>query len=251
MRKLAITLAVGLAAPVPVQAKTQYILQPQPIGEQQELWRNGKHGVQDTGSETSIVITQEHDTLPGNPSTFRIFVINHSGTPFNFGPENIAVELPDGTRFGMLTFASLRQHVERNTKRRQFFAGLGGALQAGSANGYTTGNFDYGGQVGGIHTSGSGTFSYNDPVVAQREQQAVQVQTEANLRELRERQAGAVKALGGLIQTSTVPPGKIFGGIVAYDPPAFKRTRGQQTATIVVSAGAAVHRIAATLEITK
>jgi hypothetical protein len=249
MRKFVTVLLLGLAAPMPVVAKTQYILQPRPTGGQQELWRDGKHGVQDTGAVTSVVVTQEHDALPGNPSAFRIFVINNSSAAFNFGPENVAVELADGTRVGMLTVASLRQRVERDTKRRQFFAGLGGALQAGSANGYTTGDFDYSGQVGGAHTSGSGTFSYNDPVAAQREQQAVQAQTDANFRALRERQAGAMQALGGLIQTTTVAPGKIFGGIVAYDPPvALKRAKGPQTATIVVTAGSAVHRIVATIE---
>lgn len=252
MRKIAITLGLTLVVAMPAQAKTRYILQPQPNGEQQELWQDGKHGVQDDGAETSVVVTQEDDSLPGNPSAFRVFVINNSRTPFNFGPENVVVEMPDGTRTAMLAPDSLRQRVERDTKRRQLFAGLGGALQAGSANGYTMGNFNYSGQIGGAHTSGFGTFSYYDPVAAQREQQAVRAQTEANLRNLRDRRSSLMQVLGGLIQTSTVLPGKVFGGIVAYDPPsALKRTRGPQPATIVVTAGTAVHRIAATIETVK
>jgi hypothetical protein len=248
MLKIAITYGLLLAAPIPAQANTPYVLQPRPIGGQQELWRDGKHGVQDTGAETSVVVTQEHDSLPGNPSAFRIFVINNSRAAFNFGPENVAVEMPDGTRIAMLTSDSLRQRVERDTKRRSFFAGLGGALQAGSANGYTTGDFDYRGHIGGERTSGSGTFSYFDPVAAQREQQAVRAQTDANLRDLRERRAGAMQALGGLIQTTTVAPGKIVGGIVAFAPTALKRAKGSQSVTIVVTAGTALHRIAATIE---
>lgn len=249
MRKIAIAFGVALAAPMPAQAKTLYILQPRPSGSQQELWLNGKHAVQDVGAEADVAVTQEHDALPGNPSAFRVYVMNKSATAFNFGPESVVVELSDGTRIGMLTSESLKQRVERDTKRRLFFAGLGGALQAGSANGYTTGDFDYSGQMGGVHTSGSGTFSYNDPVAAQREQEAVRAQTDANFRAFREQRESAMQTLGGLIQTSTVLPGKIFGGIVAYDPPTtLKRARGPQTVTIVVTAGATVHRIAATIE---
>lgn len=48
---------------------------------------------------------------------------------------------------------------------------------------------------------GSGTFSYNDLGAGRRAQQAVQAQTDANFRALHERHAGAMQALGGLIQT--------------------------------------------------
>lgn len=249
MKRVILAIALSLAMASQAESKAQYQIQIHPTNGQMENWRNGIQYVDDTTSISTVRVVSSKDSLPDRQSTFRLFILNKSDKPVTFGPENIAIEYPGGKSVKMATYEELVGRLRRDIKRRQALALMGGALSAQSANGYTTGSFDYSGTTAyGRQFSGSGIYSGYDPALARQQQQAVQQQSVAVNRAIQTRQLSGTEALDSLIRRETIQPGGSMGGVVAYDAPsAFQRLTSSALVTIVVNVGGEEHRVAATV----
>lgn len=237
--------ALSLAVSTPAMSKDRFDITVQATEAQVSQWQDGIQYVDDVQQNSTARIVGTVKDLPGKPSTFQVFILNNSSEPINFGPGDVSIEMPDGNVIEMTSFDELSGKLRRDIKRRNFIGGLGAAFSAGSANGYTHGSFDYSGTNSyGTHHSGSGTFSYYDPALAQQEQRAAQEQAEATKRAIDAREHSGNQALGQLLRRTTVQPGEVTGGLLAYEAPRdFKKLEAGEYPVVVIRAGNEVHRI--------
>lgn len=247
MRIAVLTIALCLGMATNAYAKAKYRLEIRPANGQTENWQNGMQSVDDVRSGSTVRVVSSQDPLPDKQSTFRIFVLNSSDKPVIFGPENITIEYSKGKAVQMATHEELVGKLRRDIKRRQALAALGGALSAQGADGYTTGSFNYSGITNnGGHVMGSGTYSGYDPALAHQQQLAVQQQSLAVARAINGRQLSGSQALESVVRRTTIPPGGLMGGVVAYTPPsAFKKLSNKELVTIAVTVGAEKHLVSA------
>lgn len=247
MRKTILAIALCLGITSHAHGKAQYRLEIRPANGQVENWQNGMQSVDDVKLGSTVRVVSSQDLLPDKQSTFRIFVLNSSDKPVTFGPENMTIEYSKGKIVQMSTHDELVGKLRRDIKRRQALAALGDAFSAQGADGYTSGSFDYSGITNnGGHVSGSGTYSGYDPVLAQQQQQAAQEQSLAVARAINGRQLSGSQALENLVRKTTIPPGGLMGGVVAYTPPsAFKKLSDKELVTITIMVGSEKHLVTA------
>jgi hypothetical protein len=243
MRALVIGLAL-LAIGSQAQAGDGYVIDAKPSEQQVVRWVDGFATIQSTQPQTRVVFTSRQLELPGKPSTFALVVFNATDEHLTFGPENVALELENGTKVAMIDPTLLDTKLRRDIKRRKALAALGGALSAGSANGYTSGTFSYSGtNAYGGNVSGTGTYSGYDPALAAAEQRQVREQTTATNQAIQARREAGEETLNWLIRKTTVEPGKGAGGWVAFEWPSPKPKRGQPIPVrVVVTTGQEEHK---------
>lgn len=240
-----IACAVSLAVfPVGLNAKDQYHFRFLPLDGQELTWNRGVPSI-DSAADGSIVrLIDAKDQLPDDQTTFRISVLNTGDVPVNIDHSNIWIEDAEGVRVSMLSHEELEGRHRRDIKRRQALAALGGALSAGSANGYTSGTYNYSGTTSnGTYFNGFGTYSAYDPALAAQQRQAATAQSQATFNAIQIRQLAGAEALNGMLRMTTLQPGEITSGIVAFDPPkSLRKKAAEKPATIVVKIGDAEHR---------
>lgn len=240
-----IACAVSLAVfPVSLNAKDQFHFRFLPLDGQELTWNRGVPSI-DSAAEGSIVrLIDAKDRLPDDQTTFRISVLNTGDAPIDIDPSNIWIEDAEGNRVAMLSHEELEGRHRRDVKRRQALAVLGGALSAGSANGYTSGTYNYSGTTSnGTYFNGFGTYSAYDPALAAQQRQAATAQSQATFNAIQVRQLAGAEALNGMLRMTTLQPGEITSGIVAFDPPkSLRKQAAAKPATIVVKIGDAEHR---------
>lgn len=243
MRNLIIGLSL-LAICSQAQAGDGYIIDAKPSEQQVVKWVEGFATIQSTQPQARVVFSNRQLELPGKPSTFAIVVFNATNEQLTFGPENVAVELENGTRVAMLDPTVLDAKLRRDIKRRKALAALGGALSAGSANGYTSGTFSYSGtNAYGGPVSGTGTYSGYDPALAAAEQRQAREEATATNQAIQARKDAGEETLNWLIRKTSVEPGKGTGGWVAFDMPSLKLKRGQSVPVrVVVTTGQEEHK---------
>lgn len=226
-------------------AKDQYHLQFVPQEGQNLSWDRGVPSIDSIAAGSIVRVIDSRDKLPDDQTTFRVIVLNTAGESVNVDPSNIWIEDAEANQLAMLSRDELEARHRRDVKRRQALAALGGALSAGSANGHTTGSFNYSGSTSyGTSFSGFGTYSAYDPALAFHQRQAAAAQTQAAFNALQVRQLAGVEALNGMLRQTTLNPGEITSGIVAFDPPrTMRRKAGEERVTIVVRVGSSEHRI--------
>ncbi|SHN51044.1 hypothetical protein [Erythrobacter sanguineus] len=245
---MACAFAALTVAPV-VQAKDQYNFNFNSAQGQTVSWNKGVQYVDGITPETVVRVINSKDQLPDNQTTFRVIVLNTSEASIFVSPENIWIEDADGGRFTMLSAEELEGRHRRDVKRRQALAVFAGAMAAGSANGQTSGSFNYSGTTSnGTSFSGFGTYSAYDPVLAMHEQIAAAEQSQATFNAIQVRQLAGIEALNGMLRQTTLQPGEVTSGILAFDPPRkLRKAMGRGPVTIVVKVGLSEHRFAAKL----
>lgn len=247
MRRLFFTMLVTLNIATVAAAATRYQVEPQASELQFLFWEDGIQLTDDVQEKSIVRLVSVADELPSKPSTFRIYVFNLSDNTIAFGPEDVMIELPDGTAISMVSPNEIDARLRRDIKRRQALATLGNALSAQSANGQTSGSFQHSGMTSdGTMFSGSGTYSGYDPALAQQQQQAVQAQVQRTDAAIQARKTEGTRALASLIRRSSINSGDVMGGIVAFEAPAaFKKLASKGTIKIAVKVGDTVHRFEA------
>ena len=170
--------------------------------------------------------------------TFNVAAFNRSNDPFNFGTESVALVLPDGSRVPMITFDELVRE-ERSAQRRRRFAAILGAVSRGMAAsqaGQTSGTIyaPYGRPVA--------TYSGTDQGAQLQAQSIANAQSAREAAALRERHAQELGAIADVLRTTTVDPGKAYGGRALFVAPKLWRKKGDYPAEIEVTAGGVVHR---------
>lgn len=244
-----VALGLGLALAGQVNAKT-FKLDISPSGETQTS--RMENGQQEIFSHLpgSAVMLLEGSEPTKDFGVFRVFVLNATGSPLNFGPENVRLEYAAGKYMTMFTYAHLRRREEKKAAGARFAAALGGigrSMQASQAGQYQGGGNVYSGytgnRVGSFDYSGT---NYGAQYAATQHAQAMNAAEQAAIDDHQQQRIGA---LGGFIQTTTVDPGKTFGGEIAFGyPKPMKSQRNAYPVTLEITVGADVHRISATLQ---
>lgn len=237
----ALTCTVGTPA---AYAKDQYHLKFLPQEGQKLFWSKGVPSIDSAAADSIVRIVDSKDRLPDDQTTFRVTVLNIGETAINVAPENVWIEDSEGNRVMMLSFEELDGRHRRDIKRRQALAAIGGALSAGSANGYTSGSFNYNGTASnGTQFNGFGTYSAYDPNLAAQQRQAAAAQSQSTFNAIQVRQLGGVEALNGMIRQTTLESGEITSGILAFDlPREFRKKVGKEAVTIVIRIGTSDHK---------
>lgn len=238
-----------LVIPAHASAKDRYQLNFVGQSEQETGWHSGAQFVEDSNATSRVRLVNVHDQLPDKQSTFRVLLLNGGELPVTIGPENVWIEYGDDERVAMETYEELEGRFRRDIKRRETFAMLGAALSAGSANGYTTGSFNYSGStMYGTQFRGTGTYTAYDPALARQQQAQAREQANATFRSIETRQLQGMDALNGLLRRTTLQPGQVHSSIVAFDPPrSLRRLPERSIVTVVVRIGSAEHRVNAYL----
>jgi hypothetical protein len=191
--------------------------------------------------------------IPGDDKksvSFVIGVLNASGQPINFGPENITIS-PVGTQpVSLTTYEEAMEAERKRQKREKFWAGVaafGRALSASDAGStYTSGSF--GGTAGGAFFSGSysGTqYNSGAALAAERDAREMNAQDRA---ELERRWAYRFSDMNNLLRTTTVNPGTIYGGIATFPiTKEIKKARGPVRVVIQVDIAGERHSFEARL----
>lgn len=235
--------------PAQASAKDRFQLVFVEQADQESGWLNGSQFIDDADSASKVRLVNVHDQLPDKQSTFRVIVLNSGGEPITIGHDDVWIEYAKGERVAMESYEELQGRFRRDIKRRQALAGLGAALSAGSANGYTSGTFDYSGStMYGTQFRGTGTYTAYDPALARLQQAQAREQADATFRSIETRQLRGMDALNGLLRRTTLQPGQVHSSVVAFDPPrSLRKLPEGATITVVVKVGANHHRITAFL----
>ncbi|WP_298289786.1 hypothetical protein [Novosphingobium sp.] len=243
-----LAMAYAIASPA-AQAKDQYHFKLIPQDGQELTWTRGVASIDNPASTSMVRLIDSRDKLPDDQTTFRVTILNTGDEPVEVASESIWIEDSAGNRVAMLSHEELEGRHRRDIKRRQALAALGGALSAGSANGYTSGSFNYSGTTSnGRFFNGFGTYSAYDPNLAMQQKQQAAAQNQATFNAIQVRQLGGVEALNGMLRQTTLQPGEITSGIVAFDPPRNLRKKADsESVTVVVRIGATDHRFQAML----
>lgn len=245
-----ILLGVATAALSTTASAKTFKLDVNPTGEEQSArMDSGRQAIYSHQAHSAVMFVEPSE--PTEPhGAFRIVILNSSDKPVNFGPENIRLRYGDGQSMKMFSYATLKAAEERRTKSQQFWAavgGLGRSLQAVEAGQYQGSGNVYSGWTGNQVASFdySGT-NYGAQYAATQHAQA------ANAADQMAIEAGhmaRVGALDELMQTTTVDPGKSFGGMVSYGfPIPMKRVKTAYPVTLEVTIGEEVHRFVGTLQ---
>jgi hypothetical protein len=242
--------ALACAVLIPdAHAKDQYHFKFIPDDGQDLTWNRGVPSIDNAASGTIVRVIDARDKLPDDQTTFRVTILNAGDEPIEVVPGNVWIEDTEGNQIAALSHEELEGRHRRDIKRREALAVLSGALSAGSANGYTSGSFNYSGTTSnGQFFNGFGTYSAYDPNLAMQQGQAAAAQSQATFNAIQVRQLGGVEALNGMLRQNTLQPGEITSGIVAFDLPRnIRKNAGKEAVTIVVRSGSTDHRFQAML----
>jgi len=194
-----------------------YSLKVMPIEAQTIRYDRGTASVDSTQSQSIVRIVN----VPGDDEksvSFVIGVLNASGQPVNFGPENITISPVGMQPLSLTTYEQAMEAERKRQNREKFWAGVAafgrGMAAADAGNTYTSGSFS--GTASGDFFSGfySGTqYNSGAAVAAQRDAREMNAQDRA---ELERRWTYRFADMSNLLRTTTVNPGTIYGGIATF-----------------------------------
>lgn len=108
---IAVASCMAVSIGTPANA-AEYVLDVSAKAEQASRFEDGREAVDDATPTSSVRVLEPRQQTP-KQSGFRVYVMNNSGKPFNFGPENVIVKLQDGTNVAMLTYQDLMKQQKR------------------------------------------------------------------------------------------------------------------------------------------
>lgn len=208
-------------------------------GESQcQRFSDGWKFIDDEQRLSAVRIRQPREALP-KQSGFIVYVVNTGDRAFNFGPENVTINLSDGTLVTMMRFDDLMLRQSKSESRQKFrmaLRAIGRTLETSNA-GYTSGSFTYSGT-----SSGTGSFSSYNSGQAYAVQALVDEQNRRDIQTMRLNQAARRVELAQVMKTTTVDSGQVFGGLVQYKvPKAVQSSKVQVPVTIEIRTGDEVH----------
>lgn len=231
MRKLIIGAAVALALTGTASA-ADYKLEFQPG---QGKIQKGRGGLQVYDVRTDNTLMRV--IAPGNRitkrGTVRVLVMNLGSTSYDFGPEQVSVELPDGTAFKEVPFTAF-DRGEKLIDREVRMAAAKDRLIKSS--------------LGALQEATSG--SALDMTAAQQNSAPTVSSDSSRLDELERDTVGSktLEGINGVLRPYPIQPQGAWGGYLIFDvPPALQKAKADQPVTIVVKTGSEVHRIPAVL----
>jgi hypothetical protein len=199
-------------------------LDPVASEDQQEVFQEG----------TEMVISSKSSVVAMRPSTntytstlrptLVVSVFNHTDEPHVFSTENIEVFV-NGDPVKVFTYDELVAEIKQQQASAALVAALNGAAQsmnaANAGKTYHSGSYNssyYGnsGYTGTGYGSYSG-YSY-DPAASMQAQAAVNLQTQANMKNIEAQTANSLNNLSAtMLKKTTVFPQNIYGGYITLD----------------------------------
>jgi hypothetical protein len=235
----------------------EYVMDLTAKADQSSRFEDGRKAVDDVTPISSVRILGPRQQTP-KQGGFRVYVLNKSGKPLNFGPECISIKMPDGTAVAMLTYQDLLKQERRRAAWQALAVGLASAgrnIQASQA-GNTYGTATYSGTSSGTYGStpytansfGTATFSGYNAGAALAAQSLADEQNQRDLQAMQLSQAAKREDLAQVMKMTTIDPGQAFGGIVQYMiPPVVNSSKVAVPITIEVRFGDEVHTFQGTL----
>jgi len=250
---LALMLMVG---PVPALADN-YALSVAPTAAQTVRYDRGIASV-DSVQQQSIVRIVNVAGQDKKTVSFVIGIVNAGEQPLNFGPENVTVRPTGMTPIAVTTYEQAMEAERKRQSKEKFWAGVAafgrGLSAADAGNTYSSGTYNgnASGFVGNslVTAQSSGTYSGTQrnsgaALAAQRDAREMNAQDRANLEQ---RWANRAAANSNLLQTTTVDPGVMYGGIASFPiTKEIKKARGPVQVTIEVDVGGEKHTFQARL----
>lgn len=249
MRSIAIALLI--CASTPAVAASNWQIELEPGESQQSRMINGSMSIDDSSPGSVVrVVNLVHPSE--NALEFMVFALNSAQEPFNLGPENVSIEMLDGSVAPALTYADMAAQERKRQKRQRFamaLAAMGRGMSAAGA-GYQSGSVNYSGtaynQYGTTNFNGTGTYSGYNAAAAQAAQANANAENARDIANMRERQEMRMAALDGYFRTTTIDPGKVDGGIVKFDIPKLVKSQPKGApVVIVVTVNGETHRFGA------
>lgn len=245
-----------LGAPAPAYAGN-YTLAVAPSEAQTIRYDRGTASI-DSVQQRSIVRIVNVAGNDKKTASFVIGVVNASGQPFNFGPENITIRPVKMRPVALTTYEQAMEAERKRQGREKFWAGVAafgrGLSAADAGNTYDSGIYSgtTSGYVGNslvtAQTSGiySGTqYNSGAALAAQRDAREMNAQDRANLEE---KWAGRLAVTSNLLRTTTIDPGMMYGGIAIFPiSMELKKARGPVQVAIEVDIGDERHTFLARL----
>jgi hypothetical protein len=200
--------------------------------------RGGLHAA-DSRTERSLVRV----ISPGSPisrrGTVRVLVMNLGGSPFDFGPRQIRLELADGTVLSEVPVAEFGKGaalIEREMNRAAVTdRRVRSSLTSSSGGGTGSASTPLSGYSGGGDAGGA------DSAAAMRQDRNQDADGLPG--------AETLDAIGGVLQATRVGPQEASGGYLVFElPKALRSQKADQPLTIVVTAGRDEHRFLASLD---
>lgn len=145
---------------------------------------------------------------------FFVGVANRSKQPFNFGSENIAAD-SNGRPLQVFSYEDLARQVQSKQAWSNVAIALGAGARAAAAaqpsRTYAQGNiYGYNGQQIGSYNAYGTTY---DPIAQQAAQSAITAEAQGQSAENAARAQAQLAQLSAVLRTTTVYPGKTFGGV--------------------------------------
>ena len=234
MKRVLISIAaLALSAPA-IAGSYRVVLQP--VNGKMLIGHAGVQAVDETTSGAHVRLI-----TPGNEvnqrGTVRVLVRNLGTKPFDFGPDNVRLQLADGTELKPTPI----QKFEKGAALIQREMGHAAAVETQVNNSLSSYAQQSGGSaaVNSIQSGPSGDISAPKPDVQEFERKG----DESDLPGAR-----TLDALYQLLLPESVGPNQVWGGYYVFDMPkgVFDR-RADQPLTIIVRTGSEEHRFAATL----
>ncbi len=195
----------------------------------------------DSAFRNSSVRVLEDENKVKKRGNFSISIFNASNYPANFGTENITIVFGAGQPVAVVTYEKL----VKEEKNRQMWASIAAGLSAAgnsmaaSQAGYSSGVASYSGSTygryGTYNTSGTATYSGYNGAAAYAAQANANAQNEAMFDRLAATSAANLQALKANLRTTTLDPGRGFGGLVTFElPPQARKLKAPVAVRIIV-----------------
>jgi hypothetical protein len=229
----------GLAASVSLVAgcaSTDYTMAPTADTAGVVSYDHGVATVASDGANTVVRVSPIGFTQHGR-IRLGVAVFNKGSGPVNLGYENVSVTDATGATLHKLDYAEIVRMAKRRAAMAEVAIALAGAAAA-YGDAYAAQSTTYG-NVGGT-TFQATTY---DPALAAELSAQTGAETGAALSQVNASLGNVIaQANGTILQTTTVAPGREFGGEVIVDPPqGLAEAKGPVTLTVVVLIGGDTH----------
>lgn len=208
--------AAAIAAVVGTPVSAKAVLDLRAAEGQQSRMENGVEAINSDMPHSSVRIFEVEEKV-GKRGTIQIVVLNASDQPTNLGSENVDMRSDSGTAIETISY----ERLVKEEKHRQMWAAIGAAMGA-AANNINAANA--GNTYGTVNTYGSGyssqsTFTAYNPGQTYAAQSLANAQNQQTFDRLGATSAAAMEALKANLRTTTIDPGRSFGGQVMYELP--------------------------------
>jgi hypothetical protein len=196
--------------------------------------RGGLHAL-DIRTDQTLMRVISPGARIGKRGTLRVLLINRGQPPFEFGPDQVSVVLPDGTALAEVP-SSVFDKGEKLVEREVRIAGATDRAAKSSIS-------------AAAQAAAGGTTVRT---VSGRGLDGADVRTQSQRHDSLEDSLPGARLLGRLnevLRPLTVGPDEAWGGYLVFDmPPALQKGRTDQPVTIVIRTGREVHRVQAVLD---